>query len=58
MSTCVAFKSALEVAGLELPDLDGAVLGGCGELGVLRVEGEACYSSLVAGHGVFGRGFG
>jgi hypothetical protein len=43
----VSAEGALEVASLELPDLDGAVLGAGGEGGVLGVEGEGGDVGLV-----------
>lgn len=53
----MSLEGALEVSGLELPDLDGAVLGGGGDLGVLGVEGESGDVGLVAFEFEFGRGF-
>ena len=36
----MSFEGAFEITCLKLPDFDGSVFGGGGELGVLRVEGQ------------------
>ena len=58
MGTCVAFESALEVAGLELPDFYRTVFWRCGELGVLRVESYWGDGGFVSGHRVLRGCFG
>lgn len=53
----MSLEGALEVSGLEFPDLDGAVFRGGGDLGVLRVEGECGNVGLMAFEFELGRGF-
>lgn len=53
--TGVPLQRALVIACLELPNLDGPVLGATGELRVLWVERQACHVGAVSLHGVLGR---
>ena len=54
----MAAEGAFQVAGIELPDLDGAVLSAGGQLGVQGVERECSYVALVSAHLLPRRGLG
>lgn len=54
----MSFEGSLEVASFHLPDFDGAIFGGGGELGELGMKCHGGDGVFVALHLKFGRGFG